>query len=154
MSHLSFHSPVGELTLFEEDGTIVSLDWGGVPDGKETPVLVRARDQLDAYFDGSLQAFDLPMKPLGTTFQRKVWEALCRIPYGEIRRYGELAAEIGSAPRAIGGACGRNPIPILIPCHRVVAGNGGLGGYSGWDGIETKRFLLGLEGVAGYKQEE
>lgn len=147
MPQLSFHSPIGMLTVSEEDGRIVSIDWGWVGESRETPLLVRARDQLDAYFDGRRTAFDLPLGPAGTLFQRRVWDALMEIPYGETRRYGDVARSLGSAPRAVGTACGRNPIPIVIPCHRVVAGNGGLGGYSGEDGIETKIRLLRLEGA-------
>jgi methylated-DNA-[protein]-cysteine S-methyltransferase len=146
MPQLAFNSPVGPLTLSEEDGVIVSLDWGWPPDSEETPLLLKARDQLEEYFDGRRQAFDLPLGPFGTAFQKRVWQALAAIPFGSIRTYGALAAELGTAARALGGACGRNPIPILIPCHRVLATNGGLGGYSGMDGVETKQFLLRLEG--------
>jgi methylated-DNA-[protein]-cysteine S-methyltransferase len=149
MSYLAYNSPVGPLTLFEEDGAIIAVEWGWPPETDEppAPVLERARDQLDAYFEGKLKAFDLPLSPMGTPFQRKVWEALARIPFGATRSYGELAAELGTAPRSLGTACGRNPLPILIPCHRVLATNGGLGGYSGMDGVDTKRTLLRLEGV-------
>lgn len=147
MPALAFNSPIGPLTLFEDDGMIVAVDWGWPPDSEETPLLVRARDQLEEYFDGRRHDFDLPLAPFGTAFQKRVWEALARIPYGHTRTYGELAAELGSAPRALGGACGRNPLPILIPCHRVLGSDGRLGGYSGMDGIETKRFLLTLEGA-------
>lgn len=150
MSYLAYNSPVGPLTLFEEDGAIIAVEWGWPPETDEppAPVLERARDQLDAYFQGKLQAFDLPLAPMGTPFQQKVWQALARIPFGATRSYGELASELGTAPRALGGACGRNPLPILIPCHRVLASNRSLGGYSGMDGIDTKRFLLRLEGVS------
>jgi len=147
MPQLSFTSPIGGLTLFEFDGAIVALDWGWVDENDETPLLAEARQQLDDYFAGRRQTFELPLAPHGTAFQRKIWDALLAIPYGQVRRYGELAAEAGSAARAVGGACGRNPIPIIIPCHRVVGHAGSLGGYSGEDGIETKRFLLELEGA-------
>lgn len=149
MSYLAYNSPVGPLTLFEEDGRIIAVEWGWPPETDEppAPVLERARDQLDAYFEGKRQAFDLPLDPMGTPFQKKVWQALARIPFGTTRSYGELASELGTAPRALGGACGRNPLPILIPCHRVLAANRSLGGYSGMDGIDTKRFLLRLEGA-------
>lgn len=145
MPALAFNSPIGPLAIFEDDGAIVALDWGWPPESEETPLLVRARDQLEAYFAGTLKRFDLTLAPMGTPFQRKVWAALAAIPHGEIRTYGDLAAELGTAPRAIGGACGRNPIPIIIPCHRVLASDRRLGGYSGMDGIETKQFLLDLE---------
>lgn len=147
MPQLAYNSPIGPLAIFEEDGRIVSVDWGWPPESDETPLLLKVRDQLDAYFEGRLQAFDLPLDPPGTPFQRKVWEALSRIPFGQTRSYGELARELGTAPRALGGACGRNPIPVIIPCHRVLAADRGLGGYSGLDGTDTKEFLLKLEGV-------
>ena len=101
--------------------------------------------QLDAYFAGELQDFDLPLKPAGTTFQLRVWELLCRIPFGETISYGELARRYGNpaASRAVGLANGSNPIPIIIPCHRVIGSNGKLTGYGG--GLETKRWLLDFE---------
>jgi O-6-methylguanine DNA methyltransferase len=149
MSAIATNTPVGPLTLFEEDGTIVAVEWGWPPESDEppAPVLERARDQIEAYFDGTLKRFDLPLAPRGTPFQQKVWQALSRIPFGATRTYGDLARELGTAPRALGGACGRNPLPILIPCHRVLAGNRAIGGYSGMDGVDTKRFLLKLEGA-------
>ena len=147
MPYLTCPSPLGALTLFEEDGKIISLDWGAVDGGEETPLLRKATDQLEAYFDGELKQFDLPLDPHGTAFQKKLWRALEAIPYGSTQTYGELASRIDSAPRAIGGACGRNPIPIIIPCHRVLAAGGKMGGYSGQDGTETKEFLLRLEGA-------
>lgn len=146
MPQLSFHSPMGALTVTEEDGFIVSLDWGWAPESVETPVLKDAKDQVLDYFDGKRRDFDLPLKPYGTAFQQKVWEQLAAIPFGHVRRYGDIALTLGTSARPVGGACGRNPIPIIIPCHRVVGGGGGLGGYSGLDGIDSKRFLLSLEG--------
>jgi len=146
MPQLSFNSPVGPLALFEADEAIVALDWGWLPDNQPSALLLRARDQLEEYFDGKRQGFDLPLAPHGTPFQRKVWAELEKIPFGRTKSYGELAAILGTAPRALGGACGRNPIPVIIPCHRVLSAHGGLGGYSGLDGIETKEFLLRLEG--------
>lgn len=150
MSYLAYNSPVGPITLFEEDGVIIAVEWGWPPESEDppAPVLERARDQLDAYFEGRLKEFDLPLAPMGTAFQKKVWQAMSRIPFGATRTYGDLATELGTSPRALGGACGRNPIPIIIPCHRILGSNGGLGGYSGMDGTETKAFLLRLEGVA------
>src|SRR5579859_6022944 len=147
MPYLTCPSPLGALTLFEEDGKIISLDWGAVAGGEETPLLAEAARQLEAYFDGELTQFDLPLDPHGTAFQKKLWNALNTIPYGSTLTYGELASRIDSAPRAIGGACGRNPIPIIIPCHRVLAAGGKMGGYSGHEGTDTKEFLLRLEGA-------
>ena len=104
--------------------------------------------QLQAYFAGELENFDLPLGPQGTPFQQKVWNELCRIPYGQTISYGELAKRIGNpnASRAVGLANGSNPIPILIPCHRVIGSSGKLVGYGG--GLELKRRLLELEGCA------
>jgi methylated-DNA-[protein]-cysteine S-methyltransferase len=141
---LSLHTPVGDLTVSEEAGRIVAVDWGWGRDQSETPVLLRARDALHAYFDGEPVTFDLPLAPEGTAYRQRVWAALRRIPLGEVRTYAEIAREAGGGPRSVGGANASNPIPILIPCHRVVA-TGGLGGYSGGDGLDTKRALLELE---------
>lgn len=147
MPQLAVTSPLGPLAIAEEDGRIVSIDWGWPAHSDETPLLRAARDQLDEYFAGRRTRFDLPLDPPGTPFQRRVWQALARIPFGQTRSYGALAAELGTAPRAVGGACGRNPIPVVIPCHRVLAAGRRLGGYSGLDGADTKMFLLRLEGA-------
>lgn len=144
MPQLSFHSQIGELTVSEEGGILVSLDWGWGQDQSQTMLLKEARDQLIAYFDGSLRTFDLPLRPAGTLFQNKVWAAMQSIPYGETRTYGQVAKKLRSAARAVGTACGANPIPIIIPCHRIVAASG-LGGYSGDGGLVTKQTLLKLE---------
>lgn len=103
--------------------------------------------QFEAYFAGRLQRFTLPLAPRGTAFQQAVWQALCDIPYGETRSYGELATTLGkpSASRAVGAANGRNPLSIIIPCHRVIGQNGSLTGYAG--GLEIKKALLQLEGI-------
>jgi methylated-DNA-[protein]-cysteine S-methyltransferase len=144
LPQLSLHTPVGDLTVSEEDGAIVALDWGWGRDQTETALLARARAQLHAYFDGELTAFDLPVAPAGTPYRRAVWKALRTIPYGATRTYGQLAAQAGGSPRSVGQANGANPIPIIVPCHRVLASNG-LGGYSAGDGSATKRYLLNLE---------
>jgi methylated-DNA-[protein]-cysteine S-methyltransferase len=145
MPQLSLISPLGALTLSEEDGAIVALDWGRGRDQQDTPLLRAAADQLQDYFDGRRAQFDLPLAPFGSAFRQRVWAALRAIPPGETRGYGDLARTLGTAPRAIGGANGANPIPIIIPCHRVVGAGGTLGGYSGGEGPHTKRFLLDLE---------
>jgi methylated-DNA-[protein]-cysteine S-methyltransferase len=145
MPQLSFLTPLGELTLSEEGEKIVALDWGRGRDQAATPLLREAREQVQDWFDGHRGGFDLPLAPFGTTFQKRVWAALNDIPAGETRSYGELAVLLGSAPRAVGQAVGANPIPILIPCHRVLAARGALGGYSGGGGLATKRFLLNAE---------
>jgi methylated-DNA-[protein]-cysteine S-methyltransferase len=146
--HLTLHSPLGELTVFEDGEQIVALEWGrGSGTGEATAVLAAAKRQLDAYFEDGEARFDLPLAPAGTEFQKRVWAAMQAIPAGQTRRYGEIAAALGSAARAVGMACAANPIPIIIPCHRVV-GAASLGGYSGGDGAETKRFLLAHEQAA------
>lgn len=147
MTQASLHSPFGDLTVFEEGGFIVALDWGWGAEQGESPLLEKTKKQLHEFFDGQRKDFDLPLKPHGTTFQKKVWSALEKIPYGKTKVYGDVAKTLKSHARAVGGACGKNPIPIIIPCHRVLAKNGSLGGYSGDGGIETKSQLLKLEGA-------
>lgn len=144
MPQLSLHSPIGDLTISEEDGGIVAIDWGWGRDQTETPTLLEARRQLHEYFDGDRTKFDLPLTPTGSPYRQRVWRALQAIPSGATRTYTDIARAAGGSPRSVGGANGANPIPILIPCHRVLA-TGGIGGYSGGDGLPTKRFLLGLE---------
>src|SRR5271170_3828059 len=142
---LAFDSPVGRLTVSATADAIVAIAWTDDQQGEASGLLVEARRQLEAYFARRLTGFDLPLAPAGSPFERRGWEAMRQIPHGQARSYGELAMEVGSAPRAVGRACGRNPIPIVIPCHRVLARTG-LGGYSGGAGLETKRTLLALEG--------
>ena len=162
-SHTVIDSAVGRLTLVAEDGAIVGLymnlqrhrpDDGdlGEPDrrGRQAAPFKTAADQLDAYFAGALTRFTLPMAPRGSEFQQRVWTALQDIPYGQTESYGELAERIGSprAARAVGLANGKNPISIVIPCHRVVGSDGNLTGYGG--GLDRKKQLLDLElGVNG-----
>ena len=145
----TIQSPLGSLTLVEEDGALVQLSFDGytVLESEEvdSPLLREAERQLASYFAGQLQVFSLPLCTRGTPFQEKVWCALQKIPYGETRTYGEQAAMNGqpTAARAVGGANHRNPLAIIIPCHRVVAAHGGLGGYGG--GLDKKQWLLALE---------
>lgn len=140
-------SPLGRLVLTEVAGQLTGLRWGGVVAHPGSPLLEETAAQLDAYFAGTRHAFDLPMA-LGEGFQARFLAALLAIPYGETRTYGDLARDLGASAQAIGQACGANVLPILIPCHRVLAANG-LGGYSGAGGVETKVTLLRLEGAAG-----
>ena len=141
----SIMTPVGNMTCFEQGEKIVVLEWGQAPKGLESPLLKEAKSQLSAYFSGKLTAFDLPLDPQGTEHQKKVWKIMANIPFGETLTYGDIAKEIKSAPRAVGGACGKNPIPIIIPCHRVVGGGGKMTGFSGGEGVETKVQLLRME---------
>ena len=148
MEHrLVLPSPVGELTLTEENGALTGLYFGARPGGEEvpSPLLEEAARQLQEYFAGCRREFFLPLAPRGTEFQRQVWHALEGIPYGETRTYGEIARAIGKpkACRAVGMANHRNPLSILVPCHRVVGADGSLTGYGG--GLEAKQFLLELE---------
>jgi methylated-DNA-[protein]-cysteine S-methyltransferase len=143
LPQLSLHTPIGDLTISEEDGEIVAVDWGWGRDQSVTPLLARARLALLDYFDGAKLA-ELPLAPAGTAYRRKVWAALREIPAGQTRTYIDIARVAGGSARSVGGANSRNPIPIFIPCHRVVA-VGGIGGYSGGDGLATKRRLLALE---------
>jgi methylated-DNA-[protein]-cysteine S-methyltransferase len=144
MPQLSLHSPVGDLTISEEAGNIVALDWGWGRDQTPTPLLKRAKMALESYFDGAGLDQDLPLAPHGSPYRQRVWQALRAIPAGQTRSYIEIAREAGGSARSVGGANAANPIPILIPCHRVVATTG-IGGYSGGDGLATKRALLTLE---------
>jgi methylated-DNA-[protein]-cysteine S-methyltransferase len=144
VAQLSLHTPVGDVTVFDDDGAIVSLDWGWVPEQVRSPVLNLAREQLGAYFDGSLTEFDLPLAPSGTAYRLGVWQALRTIPYGTTRTYQDIAIQTGGSARSVGQANGHNPIPLIIPCHRVVAATH-IGGYSGGDGLPTKRWLLAFE---------
>lgn len=146
MPSLSMSSPVGTLTIEEADEAIVAIRWAETPAGNGSTLLAEAARQLDAYFAGKLRDFDLPLRPAGSPFEQSVWQAMQAIPYGETRCYGDLAGAVGSAPRAVGRACGSNPIPIVVPCHRVLA-KAGLGGYSGAGGLATKTRLLALEGA-------
>jgi len=143
-------SPVGKLLLAAEDGGLRHIGfelgrhpvWIGDDWRRDASAFAAARAQLAAYFAGELLAFDLPLAAQGTAFQLGVWAELQRIPYGATISYGELAARVGdrSASRAVGAANGRNPLPIVVPCHRVIGADGSLTGFGG--GIATKKFLL------------
>lgn len=145
MAVLNAASPLGPLTLEEAGGRLVRLGWNDAPDDAPTPMLREAARQLGAYFAGGLTRFDLPLGPPPSAFGGRVAAALAAIPYGGTATYGEVARELGSSPRAVGRACGANPVPIVVPCHRVVAGGGRPGGYSGRGGLQTKSYLLGIE---------
>lgn len=140
-------TPLGPLGADARNGQITHLRWGP---GQLTsgPLFDRLRDEINAYFNGDLTQFTVPLAVTGTPFQRAFLQALIDIPFGETRTYGDLAAELSVSAQAIGQACGANPVPILIPCHRVL-GQGSLGGFSGPRGIEDKVTLLRLERAAG-----
>ncbi|SHG56909.1 methylated-DNA--[protein]-cysteine S-methyltransferase [Cognatishimia maritima] len=143
-----YHSPVGALTLFEEDGAITRLHWAET-ESAHTAVLDQAITQLAAYFAGELKAFDLPLRVKGSEFQQAVCAEMQKIPIGETCTYGDIAKTLGVAAQPVGGACGGNPIPIIIPCHRVMGAGGKLTGFSGAGGVETKVALLRHEGAGG-----
>jgi methylated-DNA-[protein]-cysteine S-methyltransferase len=154
MIRYDYQSPIGVLALVADDAALRGLSFesgkhGGPPaDAQQgtNAIIDATRRQLDAYFAGRSKAFDLPLAPDGTDFQKRVWRVLATIPFGESRSYGEIAATIGAprASRAVGAANGRNPIPVIVPCHRVIGADGSLTGFGG--GMERKRFLLALEG--------
>ncbi len=148
MGRLSLHTPVGWLTVAGDDNAISRLWWAREDDSDITPLLREAAAQLTAYFQGRLTRFDVPLSFPATPFVHAVLESMFAIDYGQTRSYGEISEYVGAPPQAVGRACGANPVPILIPCHRVV-GSSGLGGYSGGQGVETKVFLLRHEGAAG-----
>ncbi len=146
-----YHSPVGDMQLEYENGAVTALKTvkaGVQPEGAPDALAETVFRQLDEYFAGTRTVFDFPCAPQGTPFQQKVWAALCEIPYGETRSYKQIAEAVGKpkACRAVGMANNRNPIIIVIPCHRVIGANGALTGYGG--GLEMKRALLELEGTA------
>jgi len=139
-------SPIGPLLLIEDDGRLAEVRFAGgdEPDCDETPFLNKAKAQLAEFFAGKRREFDLSLVPARTAFQQRVRDAMVSIPWGRTLSYGEIAHIAGGAPRAVGQACGANMLPIVVPCHRVLAANG-IGGYSGAKGLDTKRFLLALE---------
>lgn len=143
-------SPVGRLRLTACGSVITCLAWCDAQEDYalgEAALLMRAVGQLEAYFAGESAVFDLPLAPAGSPFQHRVWTEMSRIPYGRTRTYGAMAWRVDGVAQAVGQACGANPIPIIIPCHRVVAGGGRLGGFSGGRGAASKRALLTLEGA-------
>ena len=146
MNSAKIKTNVGVLGLIEVDGAITQLVWDGWNEGFRSPVLKEGLAQLEAYFEGKLDWFDLPLAPKGTDFQQQVYTAMSAIPRGETRTYGDIATELDVPSQPVGQACGSNPIPVIIPCHRVV-GADGLGGFSGAGGVEMKVKLLQGEGA-------
>jgi len=141
-----YYSPVGALIIVEKEEKIVRINFSNKKNtAPKTPLLKEAVLQLKAYFSGDLQKFDLPLNPEGTPFRKAVWHQLLQIPYGETRSYKDIANALHkpNACRAIGGANHHNPIPIIIPCHRVIGADGSLTGYGG--GMDKKQYLLLLE---------
>jgi methylated-DNA-[protein]-cysteine S-methyltransferase len=153
---LRMDSPIGRIEVTADEGAITSLSierqghlpWEEVPE-RTSDVLEAARVQLDEYFRGERAEFDLPLRLVGTPFQRQVWQLLGEVPFGDVLSYGEIGRSTGrpTAGRAVGGAVGANPVPIIVPCHRVLASDGRITGYSGGNGIPTKVWLLDHEGI-------
>ncbi|MGN0133949.1 MAG: methylated-DNA--[protein]-cysteine S-methyltransferase [Anaerotignum sp.] len=142
------NTPVGKLCIGERDGAITRVTWNQIPTDaveEETELIQKCKQELDEFFEGKRKTFDLPLAPVGTAFQKRVWEALREIPYGETRTYKDIAIAVDSPKgfRAVGMANNKNPIAIIVPCHRVIGSNGKLVGYAA--GMETKTFLLTLE---------
>lgn len=148
MPRIGVDSPLGPLTVIARDGAITGLGWGRCDAQDSTAELDAARVQLTAYFAGQIQVFDVPLRVEASDFQQQVCAQISAIPFGQTRSYGEIARDLGVPAQAVGTGCGGNPIPILIPCHRVL-GATGLGGFSGQGGVETKVWLLRHEGAAG-----
>lgn len=147
-TYYTYNTPFGHITIAADGEAITRIAFGSVKlEGEPTPSVLtnKAANELQEYFAGKRQVFDLPLAPAGSEFQREVWAALERIPYGETRSYKDVAVALGKpgASRAVGGANNANPLPVVIPCHRVINANGTLGGYAG--GEKVKRFLLELE---------
>lgn len=147
MPMIAMETQFGCLGIEEEDGAITSLVWDGHTTGETTPLLIEAASQIRAYAEGRLQKFDLPLRVVGSEFQKQVCDLMSAIPFGDTRTYGDIAHDLGCPAQAVGQACGANPIPVIIPCHRVLAASG-LGGFSGQGGVEGKVALLRHEGAA------
>jgi methylated-DNA-[protein]-cysteine S-methyltransferase len=159
-SHQIIDSPLGDILLRAETGALTGVFFAGQKyypgQARPTPampaadarVLAQAAEEIGAYFDGAAHRFTVPYRFLGSAFQQRIWQALCEIGFGETSTYGQLGAGLGLPPshsRAVGGAVGRNPLSIIVPCHRVLGASGDLTGYAG--GVDRKRALLTLEGV-------
>lgn len=150
MLEITVDTQFGRLGIQAEDGEITRLRWSGQDQGEPDPLLRAAATQLADYAAGRLEMFELPLRLQGPPLVQAVGQAMLAIPFGETRTYGEIAKEVGASAQAVGQACGANPIPILIPCHRVMGADGKLTGFSGEGGVETKVALLRHEGAGGF----
>ena len=148
---LTFDSPVGAVTMLSRDNKVVYLAMGSevTPDFGKASVLQDAKKQLTSYFKGKSQDLNFPVELRGTEFQKSVWNEIAKVGFGEVTTYAKIAQNIGNpkAVRAVGGAVGSNPVPLAVGCHRVLGASGKITGYSGGDGLPTKRWLLALEGI-------
>jgi methylated-DNA-[protein]-cysteine S-methyltransferase len=147
----SFDSPVGRISLYARNNEVVYLQMGGevAPEHGKASVLTEAKRQLTRYFAGKSKVLDFAVKLDGTDFQKAVWAEIAKVPFGETVSYVDIARAIGKplASRAVGGAVGSNPVPLIVGCHRVLGSSNKITGYSGGDGLPTKRWLLALEGI-------
>jgi methylated-DNA-[protein]-cysteine S-methyltransferase len=153
MAKTTIDTPVGALVVQSDGEAITKVSWLE-PDefrANDTPdaLCTRAAIELKAYFSGRLTEFTVPVRLHGSGLQQRVWEAMRAIPFGQVRTYGDVAKAVGSDPQPVGTACGQNPIPVIVPCHRIIGAGGKLTGFSGGNGIETKEFLLDLESGQG-----
>lgn len=148
MAMIAVDTQFGRIGIEETDGAITRVVWDGGAEGTPSTLLREAARQLSEYDQGARTTFDLPFRIAGSAFQQDVCAAMSAIPFGETRTYGDIAKDLGQSAQAVGTACGGNPIPILIPCHRVMGAGGKLTGFSGKGGVETKVALLRHEGAA------
>lgn len=153
MGQSSITTPVGTLTLSSNGRAITRVTWfragDDVGNADSDPILEAAKAEIDQYFSGRLTEFQTPVHLEGSPLQLSVWQAMRTIPFGQVLTYGDVAKAVGSEPQAVGTACGQNPIPVIVPCHRIVGAGGKLTGFSGGNGIETKAYLLDLESGQG-----
>ncbi len=150
MEQRDVQSPFGTLSLKSDDDHLVRVTWTATGQRSDTPVLKEAEEQLRAYFEDPATQFDLPLRVDASAFQKSVCDAMRAIPTGETCTYGDIANALGVTAQAVGQACGANPIPIIIPCHRVMGAGGKLTGFSGGTGVETKVALLRHEAAGGF----
>jgi methylated-DNA-[protein]-cysteine S-methyltransferase len=147
----STQTPVGPISVYCKNGAVVGIHMGQptAPTGGDSELAIAALSQIRQYFDGDRTAFELPLNAAGTEFQKSVWDQVAQIPFGETRSYADIANAIGKplAARAVGGAVGANPLALILGCHRVMGASGKITGYSGGNGISTKRWLLKHEGI-------
>lgn len=147
MPSISLNTFIGQLIITETKGNISSLSWGKTKTDKSSTLLQYAKKQLKEYLKGERKIFDLPLDPQGNSDMRHIWLEISRINWGQTLTYGEVGKNTKHSPRLIGRACSLNPIPIFIPCHRILAAGSRIGGYSGYGGLKTKKKLLYLEGI-------
>ena len=148
INHISFLSPLGWLSIFEESHKLIAVEIGKSPISHENPTLLKAKELLLEYFSKSRQGFGIPINPEGSEFQLAVWREILKVPYGKTQTYGSIATTLKTSPRAVGTACGKNPLPFFIPCHRIIGAGKSIGGFSFGLKEKTKLYLLRLEATS------